>query len=233
MADQVSKKDLAGHTRDDKEHQKNSSDTTLSLADIFLPKGQSFEQDGSFLSFFEPMTSEVATKAPLEAPFPSISPFDRDSEELDPKPKRPLSAYNYYFHYERKVILASLPSSGRKSRKVHGKIGFASLAKIIAARWKEIDETTLQHFEELAARDKARYTREMEAWKHLKREREAFMARRVDTKEPRDSLYSMEYHVLPPDWLQVPQLRGLSVPQTARSPCTPPGSGAKLRKRCR
>lgn len=81
------------------------------------------------------------------------------------KPKRPLSAYNLFFQYEREQILNEAPDPGAaKPRRSHGKIGFAPLARSIAAKWSKIDGPTRSHFEGLAAKDKERYNKEMKAW---------------------------------------------------------------------
>jgi hypothetical protein len=81
------------------------------------------------------------------------------------KPKRPLSAYNLFFQYERERILSDAPDPGAaKPRRSHGKIGFAPLARSIAAKWGKIDSAARSHFEGLAAKDKERYNREMKAW---------------------------------------------------------------------
>ena len=83
------------------------------------------------------------------------------------KPKRPLSSYNLFFQAERAKILETTPSKyeGNKPRRSHGKIGFASLARTIAGKWNNIDPETRKHFDQLAAKDKERYKREMEVWK--------------------------------------------------------------------
>lgn len=96
------------------------------------------------------------------------------------KPKRPLSAYNLFFQHERAQILKTTPSKyeGNKPRRSHGKIGFASLARSVAAKWNNIDPETRKHFDRLAAEDKERYKREMEAWKEaqtLKQKAETLM----------------------------------------------------------
>ena len=106
----------------------------------------------------------------------------------DAKPKRPLSAYNLFFQYERDMLLRSKPSkegqshetmhmtihndpSERRNRSKtvrpppHGKIGFAELAKIIGAKWKSLDDPARKHFQDLAAVEKKRYVQECKQWK--------------------------------------------------------------------
>jgi hypothetical protein len=88
-------------------------------------------------------------------------------------PKRPLSAYNIFFRKERQVLLGEdlasahviTDQSRRKHRKTHGKIGFAEMAKLVGQRWKKLDTTTKQGFEEQANREKARYFEHLDVWK--------------------------------------------------------------------
>lgn len=101
-----------------------------------------------------------------------------------PKPKRPLSAYNYFFHSERKRIAesykqqqqlsSSLSNEGKASdEKKPKKIGFSALAKLVASRWKELDESKKELFNKLALVDKKRYDQEMTEWKRMKAAAEA------------------------------------------------------------
>jgi len=95
----------------------------------------------------------------------------------NPKPKRPLSSYNHFFHAERRRILDSMPDarqaasatsgggSSPKRPRSHGKIGFAALARTIASRWKDIDPDTRKPYDDMARTDKERYEREMSDWK--------------------------------------------------------------------
>ncbi|KAL7566623.1 hypothetical protein ACA910_003460 [Epithemia clementina (nom. ined.)] len=87
-----------------------------------------------------------------------------------PKPKRPLSAYNFFFQSERQKLLQSLPTRPEgKPRRSHGKCDFASMAKFIAKKWNEDDMEPQDriHFEHLARQEKLRYKIQMAAYKNL------------------------------------------------------------------
>ena len=102
------------------------------------------------------------------------SPISEASEEKkskkareDPtKPRRPLSAYNFFFKdsRERLLKLSTVRPEG-KPRHSHGKIGFAELARTIASSWKNISEEEKAYYEELAKKDKLQYKRLMAQWK--------------------------------------------------------------------
>mmetsp|Transcript_8918 Transcript_8918/g.16824 ORF Transcript_8918/g.16824 Transcript_8918/m.16824 type:complete len:875 (+) Transcript_8918:774-3398(+) len=97
-------------------------------------------------------------------------------------PRRPLSAYNFFFKDERKKILESIPSSSReqtkseddkirdsitwpgKKRPPHGKIGFENLAKVIGERWKSVDSESMKYYKDLATQDLQRYAEEMKVY---------------------------------------------------------------------
>jgi hypothetical protein len=82
------------------------------------------------------------------------------------KPKRPLSAYNFFFHHQRQIILSEIPTRKEgKPRRSHGKIGFADLARSIASKWKKLSREERAPFDRKAMEDKKRYLREMEEWK--------------------------------------------------------------------
>lgn len=54
---------------------------------------------------------------------------------------------------------------GVKSKKAHGKISFAELARKISYEWKHITPDRKAHYAQLANQDKVRYMHEMEEWR--------------------------------------------------------------------
>lgn len=81
-------------------------------------------------------------------------------------------------------------------RRAHVKstgIGFANLAKTIAAKWKQIDPKTRAEFQELAAAEKERYNKEMAVWRDKKKvEKELTEKARSLDAELRSSLLTEE-----------------------------------------
>ena len=74
------------------------------------------------------------------------------------KPKRPCTAYNFFFHNERLSLIGC--SEGRRKNKV----GFAEMARIIAGRWKRADRAAKAPFCLKANLDKIRYHREKQEY---------------------------------------------------------------------
>ena len=131
----------------------------------------------SLSSTFYPLPTPSAIK-PLAHKVNKSSAKKRTWKKPKDKPKRPLSAYNLFFQHERKKIIAVLPEDKsvnndglteeqrrRKHRKTHGKIGFGDLARNIAQNWKTIDNSARSIFEARADTEKARYRKELDAWK--------------------------------------------------------------------
>uniref|UniRef100_A0A7S2Y3L5 HMG box domain-containing protein n=1 Tax=Entomoneis paludosa TaxID=265537 RepID=A0A7S2Y3L5_9STRA len=101
--------------------------------------------------------------------FKELPSVPQEVEEILEKPKRSLSAYNYFFQAERKKLLQSLPDrrqQGRKKpRNSHGKMGFAEMARNVSAKWKKITPEEKKEYDELAKLDTIRYRKEMAIWK--------------------------------------------------------------------
>jgi hypothetical protein len=91
-----------------------------------------------------------------------------------------MSAYNFYFKSERARLLSDKASvecatgeaapdkahlSGAGPDDTKPKLGFANLARGVAARWKMLDSTAKVWFEESARLDKLRYQTELAVWK--------------------------------------------------------------------
>ena len=98
-------------------------------------------------------------------------------------PLRPLSAYNYFFRYERSRILNDSEneaepfdfnlrrrllhdhwyrdrSQKRQHRKTHGKIGFHELSRKISSGWRALSKEEQDFFKEIASTDLARFKHE-------------------------------------------------------------------------
>jgi HMG (high mobility group) box len=101
-------------------------------------------------------------------------------------PKRPMSSYNLFFQLERERLvndendrvftpedidrvakvqkLKDLSCHKRKHRKSHGKISFSNLARVIAEKWKSLDDSSKSAFFERAAMEKEEYKVAVEEW---------------------------------------------------------------------
>ena len=93
-------------------------------------------------------------------------------------PKRPLSAYNFFFKDERIKIVEALTDDKKpegnlenediiddemlaRLKKEDGKVSFEELGKLIGQRWKTVDPARLARYSEMARSDGERYKREM------------------------------------------------------------------------
>jgi len=114
---------------------------------------------------------------------PAVSVKRPTKKKPKDKPKRPLSAYNFFFKEERekilKVVQAKNPEKADndpesedyldeeavgKLRKEGGRVSFEEMGKLIGQRWKNIDPDRLAKYSELASVDTERYKKEMTSY---------------------------------------------------------------------
>lgn len=85
-------------------------------------------------------------------------------------PKRPLSAYNYFFREQRPVVLANLErkrASGEDAGALEeGKSSnlFATMGKTIAQAWRDVTPEEKEKYKAMAAEDMKRYREEMDKY---------------------------------------------------------------------
>ena len=129
----------------------------------------------------ENLTSLFHAYFPRDHPEPSVVSSSRQhshvplEEPEDPvaatpnvvfleKPRKSLTAYNFFFKDKREQILQEQKDAG-----VADKIGFSGMAKAVSKEWKKIDPELKAHYDEMAARDKARYSKELTKWRSMKK----------------------------------------------------------------
>jgi len=117
------------------------------------------------------------------------NPKPKRQKKSKDAPKRPKSAYNFFFELERKKILdeisgestqnnisMTIETKGQKSiimnatdvdekkkpskKLPHRKCGFENLGKLVGARWSQITPEQLKYYEALSQKDSERYAKE-------------------------------------------------------------------------
>merc|ERR1712151_376913 len=125
------------------------------------------------------------------------------------KPKRPLSAYNYFFQAERKKIVKAANCDDKAYRKWidpeldeklveklkrnGNMINFEEIGKIIGSRWRKISIENATHYKSLADLDKKRYADELEACKQRK-ERTRY---EINAFDGMNTMHSQEQYAAP------------------------------------
>lgn len=122
--------------------------------------------------------------SPGEQPTKNNPPFKKRITTSKPKawrkpkdmPRRPLSAYNFFFQSARRRMLqenagrsrgddsSGTGGSDKPRGPTHG-LGFAELARVIAKQWRSLEGDERKEFQEKARIDKIRYKRELKQWK--------------------------------------------------------------------
>ena len=78
-------------------------------------------------------------------------------------PKRPLSAYNFFFGQVRRM--GAVEGEGGEGKA----LGFAGLARAVAASWKSLDEDSKKPFYDMADHEQIRYKAACDEWRKSRR----------------------------------------------------------------
>jgi hypothetical protein len=124
------------------------------------------------------MTTETST-TPAERDATTVVPTVQAEEVV--QPKRPLSAYNYFFRSERarlvgvdldlKEVADVHNRKKRRHRKTHGKMGFREMANKVGERWRGLTDEEKIPFVKMFEDDRARYKTELKVWNDLQKEK--------------------------------------------------------------
>ena len=157
----------------------NSVSAHCSMGDIYtVPPADCYAQCGIPIpSNFTP-ASHIGTIVPSKKKQSKKRAVRRKDKD---KPKRPLSAYNFFFKEERQRLLELLPAKEdvpdqkkqKRKKESHGKIGFENLAKEIGKRWQELSDDQSSSYKEKASEDMKRYKQEMDMFLAEAKGREA------------------------------------------------------------
>lgn len=112
-----------------------------------------------------------------KTPVSARKPIKRKPKD---KPKRPLSAYNFFFKEERDKIIKAVNCEDvnyqkeidpelteeliNKLRKDSGKVSFEEMGKVIGRRWKDVEGERMEYYNALAGGDTERYKKDMEKY---------------------------------------------------------------------
>ena len=127
------------------------------------------------------------------------------NQDQQQKPRRPRTAYNFFFKSERKNILLEAMKNEKNSdggpmspsqilnvlqadkdrphRKLHGMVSFRDLTTKVSSKWRSLDPAVKKLFQDLSAQDKIRYRNEIQAWRELQLEQSASRTSVIETDE--------------------------------------------------
>lgn len=122
----------------------------------------------------------------------TVSSMQSATEEVK-QPKRPLSAYNYFFRSERARLLGielNLEEVAdvhnrkkRRHRKTHGQMGFREMANKVGERWRSLDAEERAPFVKMFENDRARYKAELKKWNDAQKEKKKEVAKQVKAEK--------------------------------------------------
>jgi hypothetical protein len=121
---------------------------------------------------------------------PSTCPTPTKAKKDPNQPKRPLSAYNFFFKFERAKINGedlltggsrNTPEEVKRIRRKNPtrKMHFGELARTIGSRWKALALDQREPYVEMAKVEKERYTIEVVAYKETQREKSDSEAKKM------------------------------------------------------
>lgn len=92
-------------------------------------------------------------------------------KKVPEKPKRPLTAYNFFFQEQRQKLLDEFPApkkGKRGGKRSHGRVGFAELAHLVSNKWRSITAMERLPYDELAVKEKMRFHYAKQQWSYIK-----------------------------------------------------------------
>eukprot|EP00978_Attheya_sp_CCMP212_P033386 scaffold134450_cov50-Attheya_sp.AAC.1 len=122
-------------------------------------------------------------------------PGSQASMQPTSKPKRPLSGYNLFFKKERKRFLLSrgcdpeprlAPGGKRRHARAHGEIKFTDLVRMMAQKWKNLDDTKKAVFNQQAAVGKRKWEKDVARWKEEEKKRVNLEAEQANSKQSKE-----------------------------------------------
>ena len=106
-----------------------------------------------------------AMKPTASSPKAAVKAKKKRKKVKKPKdmPRRPLSAYNFFFREERGRMLAAI-EAGETPAATDGASLFSTMGKTIAKKWKALTSEEMVPYTDSAAEDLKRYRKEMDQY---------------------------------------------------------------------
>jgi hypothetical protein len=117
-----------------------------------------------------PTKAAKASKATKDVPAAATKKRKRktgDKKRPSNKPRRPMSAYNYFFRDERPKVLVEVEESGvitGEASKQQKSALFSEVGRRVAAKWRKITKEDLERYQKMADSDMERYRGELKEY---------------------------------------------------------------------